>query len=70
MTDNRLTDTLGPLLLDSYRVGRSRGAADCQYNDTRFAENPYDPELQPHAHRGWSDAWQWVRAQLDRRRFP
>ena len=54
-----MTDTIGPLLLDSYRDGRSRGAIDYRINDAGIDDNPYDPEFQPHAHRGWSDGWRW-----------
>ena len=56
-----MTDTIGALLLDSYSQGRRRGAHAYRYAGASSADNPYDPELQPHAHRGWRDAWQCAR---------
>ena len=62
-----MTDSIGPLLLDSNSEGRRRGALAYRYERARSRDNPYDPDLQPHAHRGWRDAYHALRQRHERK---
>ena len=42
---------------DDYYEGRSRGYRAYAYEGADVLDNPFDPNEQPHTHRGWRDGW-------------